>query len=69
MHLFQNTHGSGTENGTVKIGDLGRAVPMNLSCLTTEGMIGGTLFYLPPKQVIGVELTSRAGLAMINGKQ
>ena len=69
MRLSQNTHGSGTENGTVTIGDFGLAVPMDLSRLTTEGMIGGTLYYLPPKQVIGVELTSRADLAMVNGKQ
>ena len=42
---------------------------MDLFRLTTEGMLGGTLYYLPPKQVIGVEFTSRADLAMINGKQ
>ena len=69
MRLPHNTHVSGTENGTVKIGDLGLTVPMDLSRLTTEGMLGGTLYYLPPKQVIGLELTSRAGLATINGKQ
>ena len=69
IRLSQITHALGTDNGAVKIGNLGLAVPMDLSRLTTEGMIGGTVNYMPPEGVIGGELTSRAGLAMINGKQ
>ena len=69
MRLPHNTDASGTENGTVKIGDLGLAVPMDLSRRTTEGLIGGTVYYMPPEQVIGGKLTSRADLAMINCKQ
>ena len=42
IRVSRDTHALGTDNGTVKIGDLVLAVPMDLSCLTTEGMIGAT---------------------------
>jgi len=51
-----------TEDGTAKIGDFGLAVSLDRSRLTTEGMMVGTVFYMPPEQAMGGEVTPRSDL-------
>ena len=51
-----------TADGTAKIGDFGLAVAVDRSRLTSEGMMVGTVFYMPPEQAMGGEVTSRADL-------
>ena len=51
-----------TENGTAKIGDFGLAVALDRSRLTTEGMMVGTVSYMPPEQAMGGEVTPRSDL-------
>ena len=51
-----------TEDGTVKIGDFGLAVALDRSRLTTEGMMVGTVPYMPPEQAMGGEVTPRSDL-------
>ncbi len=51
-----------TENGTAKIGDFGLAVSLDRSRLTTEGMMVGTVSYMPPEQAMGGEVTPRSDL-------
>mgnify|MGYP000483450699 CR=1 FL=1 len=49
-----------TEDG--KIGDFGLAMALDRSRLTTEGMMVGTVSYMPPKQAMGGEVTPRSDL-------
>jgi len=48
--------------GTVKIGDFGLALAVDLFRLTREGMMVGTYYYIPPEQAMGGEITPRADL-------
>ena len=51
-----------TQDGTAKIGDFGLAVSLDRSRLTTEGMMVGTVSYMPPEQAMGGEVTPRSDL-------
>jgi len=51
-----------TEDGIAKIGDFGLAVSLDRSRLTTEGMMVGTVSYMPPEQAMGGEVTPRSDL-------
>jgi tetratricopeptide (TPR) repeat protein len=49
-------------DGTVKIGDFGLALAVDLSRLTESGMMVGTFHYMPPEQAMGGEVTAKADL-------
>jgi tetratricopeptide (TPR) repeat protein len=49
-------------DGTVKIGDFGLALAVDLSRLTQSGMMVGTVTYMPPEQAMGGKLTAKADL-------
>jgi class 3 adenylate cyclase/tetratricopeptide (TPR) repeat protein len=47
---------------TAKIGDFGLAVSLDRSRLSQQGMIVGTVSYMPPEQALGGEITPRSDL-------
>jgi hypothetical protein len=49
-------------NGVAKIGDFGLAVATDRSRLTAEGMMVGTVSYMPPERAMGGEVTPKADL-------
>jgi tetratricopeptide (TPR) repeat protein len=49
-------------DGTVKIGDFGLALAVDLSRLTQSGMMVGTVTYMPPEQAMGGKVTNKADL-------
>ena len=51
-----------TADGAAKIGDLGLAVTIGQSRLTSHGMMVGTYGYMPPEQALGQEVTPQADL-------
>ena len=51
-----------TADGIAKIGDLGLAVTLGQSRLTTHGMMVGTYGYMPPEQALGQDVTAQADL-------
>ena len=51
-----------TENSTAKIGGFGLAVAIDRSRPTTEGMMVGTVSYMPPEQAMGGDVTPQADL-------
>jgi class 3 adenylate cyclase len=51
-----------TESGTAMLGDFGLAVALDRSRLTSEGMMVGTVAYMPPEQATGREPDVRADL-------
>jgi len=48
--------------GSVKIGDFGLALAVDLPRLSHEGMMVGTYCYMPPEQPMGQEVTPRSDL-------
>ena len=51
-----------TADGTAKLGDFGLAVGLNPTRITLEGMIVGTLAYMPPELAAGGESEPRSDL-------
>ena len=51
-----------TSDGTARIGDFGLAVSMERSRLTSEGMMMGTVSYMPPEQATGGQVDERSDL-------
>ena len=49
-------------DGTVKVGDFGLAVAIDMSRLTGAGMMVGTVSYMPPEQAMGGNVTTKADL-------
>jgi class 3 adenylate cyclase len=50
------------EDGTAQLGDFGLAMALERSRLTMEGMMVGTVAYMPPEQALGREADARSDL-------
>ncbi len=51
-----------TDDGQIKIGDFGLALVDDRTRLTQDGMMVGTVSYLPPEQAMGGEVTEKSDL-------
>jgi serine/threonine protein kinase len=51
-----------TPEGSAKIGDFGLALACDESRITQEGMMVGSVAYMPPEQALGGEITLKADL-------
>lgn len=51
-----------TEDGTAKLGDFGLAVALDRTRMTLEGMMVGTVAYMPPEQGLGRPADARSDL-------
>ncbi len=51
-----------TADGTAKLGDFGLAMALDRSRLTVEGMMVGTVTYMPPEQALGRTADARSDL-------
>jgi len=51
-----------TEEGDAKLGDFGLAVALDKSRVTMEGMMVGTVAYMPPEQALGRQADARSDL-------
>ena len=54
-------------DGIAKTGDFGLAVAIDRSRLTTEGMMVGTVSYMPPEQAMGGAVTPKSDLYSLGG--
>jgi class 3 adenylate cyclase len=51
-----------TDDGTAKLGDFGLAASRGQARLTQEGMVVGTITYMPPEQALGHQADARSDL-------
>ncbi len=56
-----------TQDGTVKLGDFGLAVGLDLSRVTLEGALVGTVAYMPPEMALGHAAEARSDLYSLGG--